>query len=104
MNEWLLIALMALVTFLPRYLPFALAGRVRIAPWLEHALGFVPIAVLTAIIAQASLIRDGAMSLEWGNYHALAALVAFAVSLLTRHLFLTIVCGLAAFVLLKLLV
>ena len=30
MNIWLLIALMALVTFLPRYLPMALADRVRL--------------------------------------------------------------------------
>jgi branched-subunit amino acid transport protein len=102
MNEWLLIGLMALVTFVPRYLPFALAGRVRVAGWLERALGFVPIAVLTAIVAQASMIRDGAMALTLDNYHALAALVAFAVSLATRHLFLTILSGLAAFVLLNL--
>ena len=27
MNEWLLIFLMAAVTYLPRYLPMALAGR-----------------------------------------------------------------------------
>lgn len=102
MNEWLLIAMMALVTFLPRYLPFALAGRVQLSPWLEHALGFVPIAVLTAIVSQAALIRDGNVALAWDNYHALAAAVAFGVSLATRHLFLTIACGLAAFGLLKL--
>ena len=101
MNEWLLIGLMALVTFLPRYLPFALAGRVRLSPWLEHALGFVPIAVLTAIVAQAAMIRDGAMALQLDNFHALATVVAFAVSLATRHLFLTIISGLGAFVLLK---
>lgn len=103
MNEWLLIGLMALVTFVPRYLPFALAGKVSLPPWLEHALGFVPIAVLTAIIAQAAMIRDGGIAFHLDNYHAIAAVVAFGVSLATRHLFLTILCGLAAFVLLKLL-
>ena len=103
MNEWLLIFLMAAVTYIPRYLPFALAGRIRIPARLEQALDFVPIAVLTAIIAQASLYRDGVLNLSLGNYHALAALVAFVVALLTRHLFATIAAGLIAFGLLKLL-
>ena len=103
MNEWLLIFLMAAVTYIPRYLPFALAGRIRIPARLEQALDFVPIAVLTAIIAQASLYRDGVLNLSLGNYHAMAALVAFVVALLTRHLFATIAAGLVAFALLKLL-
>jgi branched-subunit amino acid transport protein len=101
MNEWLLIALMALVTYLPRWLPLALAGRVRLPPPLERALDFVPVAVLTAIIAQSALIRDGALDLSLNNYHAIAALVAFVVALLTRHLFITVVAGLACFAALR---
>mgnify|MGYP001604326552 CR=1 FL=1 len=101
MNEWLLIALMAAVTYLPRYLPLALAGKVRLPPILELGLDFVPIAVLTAIIGQSALIRDGALDMSLGNYHAIAALVAFLVALVTRHLFITIVAGLACFTLLK---
>ncbi len=57
MNEWLLIAGMAVLTFVPRYLPFALAGRLTIPPLVRSALSYVPIAVLTAIVAQASLMR-----------------------------------------------
>jgi branched-subunit amino acid transport protein len=103
MNEWLLIALMALVTYLPRALPLAFAGRVRLPAALERGLEFVPIAVLTAIIAQTALVRDGALDLSLQNHHAIAASVAFAVALLTRHLFLTIVAGLACFALLGML-
>ena len=103
MSEWLLIVLMAVVTYIPRFLPFALAGRIRIPDRLEQALDFVPIAVLTAIIAQASLYRGGVLDLSPANYHALAALVAFVVALLTRHLFATIAAGLIAFAVLKLL-
>ena len=47
------------------------------------------------------LIRDGALDMSLGNYHAIAALVAFLVALVTRHLFITIVAGLACFTLLK---
>ncbi len=102
MTEWILIAGMALVTYLPRYLPFALAGRVKLPPTLERALDFVPIAVLTAIVAQASLVRGGAIDVSPGNYHAAAALAAFAVAVLTKKLFLTIATGLLCFAALRL--
>ena len=101
MSDWLLIALMALVTYVPRVLPFALAGRLHVPPTLERGLEFVPIAVLTAIITRSALVQDGAVDLSLGNYHALAALCAFAAALLTRHLFITIAAGLACFAVLR---
>lgn len=101
MNGWLLIAMMALVTYLPRYLPIAFAGKVQLPEILERGLEFVPIAVLTAIIAQTSLVRGGAVDISFANYHAIAALVAFFAALLTRHLFFTIAAGLASFALLR---
>ena len=103
MNEWLLIFLMALVTFVPRYLPFALAGRLKIPDTMERALGFVPIAVLTAIVAQTALVRDGSIDLSLGNHHAIAMLAAFVVAVWTRHLFATIGVGLLVFALLRIL-
>ena len=102
MNEWLLIFLMALVTFVPRYLPFALAGRLKISGTMERALGFVPIAVLTAIVAQTALVRDGSIDLSLGNHHAIATLAAFVVAVWTRHLFATIGVGLAVFLVMRL--
>lgn len=102
MNEWLLIFLMAVVTYLPRYLPFALAGKVKLPSALERGLDFVPIAVLTAIIAQAALIRGGELDLSVANYHALAALAAFIAALVWRRLFVTIAVGLVCFAALRL--
>jgi branched-subunit amino acid transport protein len=55
MNIWLLIALMALVIFLPRYLPMGFEGKAHFPELIERGLVFVPVAVLTAIIAQKSL-------------------------------------------------
>jgi len=97
MNEALLIAGMALLTFGPRYLPLALAGRVRIAPLLEQALRFVPIAVLSAIIAQTTLIRDGQIDAGPGNPYLLAAFAAGITAYFTRHLFATVALGLVVF-------
>ena len=103
MNEWLLIGMMALVTYLPRYIPFALAGKVAMPSTLERALDFVPVAVLTSIIAQTALVSDGSVNFSLTNFPALAALAAFLTALLTRHLFATIVVGLLCFAGLRLL-
>ena len=97
MTEWMLITGMAVLTFGTRYLPFGLADRLVIPPLLERALKFVPIAVLTAIIAQASLIRDNQLTLSWENHHAVAALVAFGIALFSKNLLVTVVVGLVVF-------
>ncbi len=102
MNVWLLIGGMALLTFLPRYLPLGLAGRVSLPHWLERALEFVPIAVLTAIVAQTALVRHGALDFSWHNHRALAALFAAVAAYLSRSLFLTVAVGLASFALMGL--
>lgn len=103
MNEWLLIAGMTVLTFVPRYLPFALAGRLTIPPLVRSALSYVPIAVLTAIVAQGALMRDGSLALELGNHHLVATVMAVVAAVLTRHLLVTVVVGLATFALARLL-
>lgn len=102
MNELLLIAGMFLVTFGTRYLLWGTAGRFRFPPWMSDALGFVPPAVLTAIIVPAVLVPDGQVpDLSPANPYLLAALVALAVALWRRNLMLTIVVGMALFMLLR---
>ena len=97
MNEWLLIGGMMALTFGPRYLPMALAGKFHIPPLLRQALGYVPIAVLSAIVAQTSFVRDGSLNFSIENPYFYGVLVAFAASMLVKRLFLTIFAGLAAY-------
>ena len=101
MNEWLLIEAMTVLTFTPRYLPFGLAGKVKIPPILERALTFVPIAILTSIITQSSLIREGELALNLANHHLIAVLAAFVTALISRRLFLIVAAGLVAFLMAK---
>ena len=101
MNEWLLIAAMTVLTFTPRYLPFGLAGKVKIPPILERSLTYVPIAVLTSIITQSSLIREGELALNLANHHLIAVLAAFVTALISRRLFLIVAAGLVAFLMAK---
>ena len=101
MSEWMLIAGMAILTFLPRYLPFSLAGKVTIPTIVERALSFVPIAVLTVIIVQTAFIREGEIALNLQNHYLIASIVSFLVALITRQLYLTIFIGLISFALMK---
>ena len=97
MNDWLLILGMMVVTFTPRYLPIVLAGRFRIHPLLKRALDFVPIAVLTAIISQASLIHQGQLDLAFDNAYLYGLVASIVTALVTKHMFKTIMVGLIAY-------
>ena len=97
MNEWWLIVGMMLVTFIPRYLPIALAGRFRIHPLLRRALEFVPIAVLTAIISQASLIHDSKLDVAFDNPYLYGLIAAGFTAWITKSTFITIIVGLICY-------
>ncbi len=101
MSDWLLIAGMAVLTFLPRYIPFGLAGKVTIPPLMSQALSYVPIAVLTVIIVQTTLIRNGEFMLTQQNHYLIASVIAFFVSLISKRQFLAIGLGLASFLIMK---
>ena len=98
MNEYYLIAGMAVITFSIRYPMFALAGRLEFPARLVNALRFVPPAVLTAIIVPAILIPNGTqVNVSLSNPYLIGALVAFGTGWFSRSLLLTIIAGMAAF-------
>ena len=99
MNEFVMIAGMALVTFTPRYGVLALLGRVEMPKPLFKALRFVPVAVLSAIIAPDLLLKDNNLYLAPQNSFLVAGIVGAVVSWRTKNLLLTIVVGMAAFLL-----
>lgn len=118
MNEWVMIAGMALVTFTPRYGVLALLGRVEMPKPLFKALRFVPVAVLSAIIAPDLLLKEFSVSIipqngflvasivskdsvffATQNSFLMAGIVAAIVSWRTKNLMLTIVLGMAVFLL-----
>ncbi|PKM31101.1 MAG: branched-chain amino acid transport [Gammaproteobacteria bacterium HGW-Gammaproteobacteria-11] len=96
--EWGLVLGMALITFGIRYSLFAAGQRVRFSPLVSRALNYVPVAVLTAIIAPAMLSPEGqALALHWSNAYLVGGLVAIALAAWRRNLLLTIMGGLVAF-------
>ena len=101
MNELFLIFGMFILTFIPRYIPLGLADKVKIPELIESSLKFVPIAVLTSIITQSSLIRDGQLSLNFSNYYLSATLVSLVVSRITNQLLVVVTTGMVSFYIFK---
>ena len=99
MKEWLLIVFMMLVTFGVRYPVLAFVGRVNLPHSVQRALKFVPVAVLSALSAPIVLINDGHWNIAISNAYLAASVVAIIIAWKTRHLLLTIVVGMAVFVL-----
>ena len=96
--EIALIAGMAAITFAIRYTLFAVGHRVRFNPLVTQALNYVPVAVLTAIVAPAMLMPDGAnldMALEIA--YLVGGIVAIVIAAKWRNLLATIIGGLTFF-------
>ncbi len=98
MNEICLIAGMALVTFLIRYIMFPLSDRIAFPDAMARALRYAPPAVLTAIIVPAVLAPSGnEIQLSHHNAYLVGAIAACAVGWFSRNLLMTIVFGMAVF-------
>lgn len=98
MNYTVMVLGMALVTFAIKATIFILGGRVNFPPLLQQALGFVPVAVLTAIIVPMVLApHGGGLELHWRNPQLIASIVAILVCAATRRQLLTIALALVVF-------
>ena len=94
MNEVLMIAGMALVTFAARYPVLLLVGRTPLPRSALRALKYVPPAILTAIVLPAVLLDDGGHpDLSLDNAYLVAAIVSALVAWRSRNILLTIVIG-----------
>ena len=97
MNEVVLIAGMAVVTFLVRYPVMALVGRIPLPKRVFEALRYVPPAVLAAIIVPAVVFPSGPeVFLSVENTRLVAAIFTVLVAWRTKNLLLTIVLGMLA--------
>ena len=93
---WMVMILCGLLTFSMRFVMFSELAPKQVPGWLQEALSFVPVAVLTAIIVPAVIISpEGGLMLA-GNSKLPAALVAVTAALVTRSVLTTIASGLGS--------
>jgi len=91
---------MALVTYLPRMLPLVILSRTQLPNIFLRWLSYIPAAVLAALLTPALFLPEGRFALV-GNPYLLAAIPTSLIAIRTRSIALTILCGMAAMVLLN---
>lgn len=92
---------MAVVTYLPRFLPLALLTRRGVPAKIIRWLDYVPVAILSALLAPGILVEDSALFISLDNSFLLAALPTFACALITRDMFSTVLVGMLSVVALR---
>ena len=93
---WMVMIFCGLLTFSMRFVMFSDLAPKQLPGWLEEALSFVPVAVLTAIIVPAVIISpEGGLMLA-GNSKIPAALIAVTAALITRSVLTAIASGLGS--------
>ncbi|AIQ52634.1 AzlD domain-containing protein [Paenibacillus sp. FSL R7-0331] len=102
LDIFLIILGAALVTFIPRVLPLMLLSRITIPGWGMRWLNYMPIAVMSALIAQELFIDGGRFSALSTNVELIAALPTFWVAVKTRSLLGTVITGVISLLLLRL--
>lgn len=92
---------MAVVTYLPRFLPMYILTRLKIPQIVIDWLKYVPVAVLTALIVPGIITADREIFISLSNTYLLASLPAFLLALLTRSMLVTILAGMGLVLLLQ---
>ncbi|MBN2085107.1 MAG: AzlD domain-containing protein [Anaerolineales bacterium] len=100
MNIWLVMLLGGALTFAMRLSFIYLFGRLSIPETVKRALRFVPPAVLSAIVAPALFLPDGALDLGPDNFRLIAGAVAILAAWRTKNMLVTILSGMAALLIL----
>ena len=96
MNIWLLMLSAGVLTFLTRLSFIWLFDKVAVPELLQRSLRFVPPAVLSVIIFQELLIRDGRLAIDLNNFRLAAGLIAVLTAWRTRNALITIAAGMAS--------
>ena len=100
MNIWIIIFGMAVVTYLPRLIPLTMVDEAMLPSWMKHALNYVPIVVLSAIVGMEIVPSE-----DWLHYgvdaHLVAGIVAIGIAWFARNTILTVVSGVGILLLLN---
>ncbi|RYD01814.1 branched-chain amino acid transport [Desulforamulus aquiferis] len=92
---------MMLVTYIPRMMPLAILSRINISKGVLNWLSYVPVAVLSALLAPEILLKDGQLAINLANTYLIAAIPCFMAGIYTKNIFLTVVTGMVSVVLLN---
>lgn len=92
---------MMLVTYIPRMLPLAILSRINISKGVLNWLSYVPVAVLSALLAPELLLKNGQLNINLSNTYLLASVPCFIAGIYSKSIFITVVTGMVMVVLLN---
>lgn len=98
---YLLILGMWVVNYLPRLLPMIILSKMKIPRVVIDWLGFIPAAVLAAIIVPSILMPEQQINISPGNSYLIAALPAFFVAIKTKNMVWTLLVGMLVMALIQ---
>mgnify|MGYP002640390512 FL=1 len=101
MNIWHIMLIVGLLTFGIRLSFIVILDRWQPPKLVERALRFVPVAVLSAIIAPELVLVGGTLDISLGNLRLLAGIVATLVAWQTKNIVWTIVAGMSMLLILQ---
>lgn len=102
MNIWIVMISLGLLTFATRFSFILLLEKINLPRNFQRALRFVPIAVLSAIIAPELGYSNNVLAISLTNPRLLAGLFATIVAFRTKNVILTILAGMTVFWVLQL--
>ncbi|MFJ8244372.1 AzlD domain-containing protein [Peribacillus asahii] len=84
----------AIVTFIPRILPFIVIRNIQLPKIVIKWLSYIPICIFTALIVESFISEDGSfLSIDW---RVLAAIIpTLLIALWTKSLSITVIAGIA---------
>jgi len=98
---WITIISIGLLTLSIRLSFIVFIGKMQIPPIVQQGLRFVPIAVLSALIAPALFFPTGTLNISLSNARLIAGLLAILVAWRTKNVLLTIFVGMACLLILQ---
>lgn len=84
---------MSLLTYIPRFLPMLLLSRTELPQAVLTWLGFLPSAILSALVAQQVFISDDRLDVSFSNPNLIPAILTGIIAWRTRSLGWTVVGG-----------
>lgn len=88
---------MCIVSYLPRVLPPFVLAKVKISPFVERWLRYIPTSVFGALVFSEIFLKDGRLNIVAANINIWASLLVLIVAVKTHSLAKSIMTGLVAF-------
>lgn len=100
---YLVIIGMAAVTYFSRELPFVILKGKKLKPAIVEWMGYVPVAVLSALLIPALIVDNGTKSIfiSFDNLFLITGILTFIFGLLIKNLFAVIIFGISLLAVLR---